>query len=901
MKKLVIGCVWAVAGVVLTGFGEELVGRLQPAGEVVRAVLPRAGKAEVVLESARLVDVTGRDAADLAVMFDLRVTRHDGETGKDALRFVRNGRLRLLDSSGACVFEAQSPVGKGVPDSARVSGEWMAASYSLAGMAQGTGRLSDAVVFDYNDIPKETPVETGVTYEVRDLRIVDVKAERAWEAELAAKTKAVENPTPLTTCNPLDLNYRIEPAHRRDNGTYSDVFIGSGDPAIVVFKGEYWLFASHGDGYWHSKDLAKWHFVRIGEDHPFIAQFRKWAPGMCVIGDTLYLTHSENGDILKTTDPHDVTKWTYVGHPSGWADPAFLYDDPAEGGDGYVYAYSGLSHRNPISVLRLDPKQDFKVVGGPWETAWPDMANRGYEVPGDNNNRYDDNDTQEGPWAVRHGGRYYLTCAVPGTGFASYCDNCYVAPSPIGPFVFAPNSPVSRKSTGFTQGAGHGGVFKDLNGHWWKIDLCRVRGIARRLVLLPAEFGEDGRLYANSCLSDFPFYVPGRSADPFRRPSPGWMLLSHGRRATASSNARGASLAFNETCYDAWVPETDRPGEWISVDLGRLCAVRSLQVCFDDVGYKVGGREADAPYRYRIEFSQDGRDWRTLLDRTRATENRQNEYVEFADRVGARYVRLTNASEKIPGGGRFALSALRIFGEAGGAKPAAVDMKGVYAERRADNNRTAGIDWPKAEGAEGYVVRYGLSPDRLCNHYQVWGRQSIRINALNRGHDYYFTIDALNSSGVTPGTETICLEATEPLVEGYDPGGNNKALRARVSGVRVHEAETAELAGKGLHVEYEVRASGVRALHGFGPKGTGATFRLDAAGKTLRLAYAAIEPARLAVIVGNRRQEVALPKTRGWSSFETTDLPCEGLKAGEKLTLAGLGDAVILDWLQVLQ
>ena len=349
------------------------------------------------------------------------------------------------------------------------------------------------------------------------------------------------------------------------------------------------------------------------------------------------------------------------------------------------------------------------------------------------------------------------------------------------------------------------------------------------------------------------------------------------------------------------MPETDKPGEWLSVDLGRLCAVRSIQVNFDDVGYKAGGREADAPYRYLVEFSQNGKDWKTLVDRTRATESRQHEYVEFTDAVGARYVRLTNKSDKIPGEGHLAVSGLRIFGEGGGPKPAAVDLKTAYADRRAYDNRSVGIEWPKSEGAEGYIVRYGLAPDRMYQHYQVLGAQSCRINALIRGQDYYFTVDAFNMNGVTPGTETICLKATEPLVEGYDPGGNNKALRARVSGVRVHEAETAELAGKGLHVEYEVRASGVKALHGFGPKGTGATFRLDAAGKTLRLAYAAIEPARLAVIVGNRRQEVALPKTRGWSSFETADLPCEGLKAGEKLTLAGLGDAVILDWLQVLQ
>ena len=877
----------------------DLVCSMQPEGEVAKTGLPLSGRAEVKIESARLADVRGRDPADLAFACELRVTRHDGVTGKDSLRFVCNGRVVLRDSDGKRVLELGSPVQKGVSDVARIAGEWMPVSFSLEGMSAGSGWIADAIVFDHNDIPKMTPAQTGITYEVRNARILDVRSVRAWEAELAKATKSVENPQPLTTCNPLDLEYMIEPSRRRDNGTFTDVYIISGDPAIVVFKGEYWLFASHADGYWFSNDLAKWRFVRIPPDHKFIDQFRKWAPGMCVIDDTLYLTHSESGDILKTADPHDVSKWERVGHPSGWSDPALFYDDPAEGGDGFVYAYSGLSHRNPISVLRLDPKDGFKVAGGPWELAWPDKENRGYEVPGDNNDAYEKADTQEGPWVVKHGGRYYLTCAVPGTEYATYCDNCYIAPSPIGPFVFAPNSPVSRKSTGFTQGAGHGGLFRDLNGNWWKIDLCRVRGIDRRLVLLPAKFGEDGRLYTNACLSDMPFFVPARSKDPFGNPSPGWMLLSYGKPATASSNAFGASLAFNEKSYDSWVPATDKPGEWISVDLGKLCAVRSVQVNFDDVGYKTGGRDHDFAYRYVIEFSQNGRDWKTLVDRSRATENRQHEYIEFTEKVGARYVRLVNRSEKIPGDGRFAVSALRIFGEGGGTKPDAVDMENVYADRRADNNRTVGIEWPKARGAQGYVVRYGLSPDRMYQHHQVWDAQSCRINALNRGHDYYFTVDSLNENGVTRGTKTICLKATEPLAEGYDPGENNVAIRARIPGVRVHEAESAELAGKGLSAEYEVRASGVKALHGFGPRGTSAAFCADVAGKALRISYASPAGARVAVEQDGSRTEFTLSKTKGWSSFQIIDLPLE-VKAGGKVVLAGVGENVVLDWVQFL-
>ena len=44
-----------------------------------------------------------------------------------------------------------------------------------------------------------------------------------------------------TYANPVDLNYRfrLEPPSRRE----------AADPTMVVFKGEYWLFASKSGGY----------------------------------------------------------------------------------------------------------------------------------------------------------------------------------------------------------------------------------------------------------------------------------------------------------------------------------------------------------------------------------------------------------------------------------------------------------------------------------------------------------------------------------------------------------------------------------------------------------------------------------------------------------------------------
>ena len=57
-----------------------------------------------------------------------------------------------------------------------------------------------------------------------------------------------------TFCNPVNINYQ-----------YQHYFNGreSADPAVVIFGGEYFLFASHGSGYWVSPDLVNWEFIEV--------------------------------------------------------------------------------------------------------------------------------------------------------------------------------------------------------------------------------------------------------------------------------------------------------------------------------------------------------------------------------------------------------------------------------------------------------------------------------------------------------------------------------------------------------------------------------------------------------------------------------------------------------------
>ena len=896
--------------------GYETIARFQPKGAVASGDIPLLGSAKVRMCATKPIDISSRNQAELGIEMEMRVTRSDGKTGPGTLKLVRNGRIEIYDDTGAKVFEEDSPVQKGVKGE-RVAGEWMRVFYPLEKLGKNSGRLAMVRIFDYNDTPREA--EQIVT-ETRNARIVDLKkplsraeppeAEEAPAPEVSnraflKKTVAVENPDPLTTCNPLDLNYHIEPGKMRD-GKLVDVEVSSADPAIVLYKGEYWLFASHGEGYWVSKDLAHWEYVFVDVTKPVLEQFKKWAPGTCVYNGTLYLTHSENGTMLKTTNPRDPSAWVEIGKVDGWADPAMFYDDPAQGGDGFVYIASGLSHRNPISVGRHDPKQDMKKIGHSYETAWPDMLNRGYEIPGHLNDNVKGNATQEGPWIAKHNGKYYLTCATPGTEYESYCDNLYRAESPLGPWVFCRNSPAIRKSTGFTRGAGHGALFEDLNGNWWKIDTCVVRGIARRLVLTPAWFDANDDLYTNTNFGDFPFYVPAKSKDPFHKPGPGWMLLSYGKKATASSNSTFAYLAFNECIADSWAAQTDQPGEWLQVDLGKVCGVHSVQVNFDDVEFKKGGRDNDFAYRYLMEFSQDGKTWKTLVDRTAQKVLRQNEYIEFKDVVGARFIRLTNKGP-VPGFGKFAVSSLRVFGEGGGKPPAAVDPATVAFDRRQADSRRVAIEWGRAAGAEGYVIRYGVAPDRLHNQYQVFGARSLSygFNSLNRGVDYYFTIDSFNENGVTRGVKVFKMSATDDILEGYDPGESNVVFKNRIANVPVYEAERAKLAGKGLKVEYQVRASGARAVLGIAPgAGTvefsGVALAPGGGEAALRIGYSTLTGAKARIAVnGAAPVELALPETKGWGSYATIDLPLAGVKEKNSIRFESADGCFHLDSIQL--
>jgi beta-xylosidase len=115
-------------------------------------------------------------------------------------------------------------------------------------------------------------------------------------------------------------------------------------------------------------------------------------------------------------------------------------------------------------------------------------------------NKLEINPWIEGAWMTKHKGIYYLQYAAPGTEFKSYADGVFTASKPTGPFVYAPYSLFSHKPTGFITAAGHGDMFQDKQGKYWKVATMFVGGASdmdRRVGIFPATFDEDGQLHAD--------------------------------------------------------------------------------------------------------------------------------------------------------------------------------------------------------------------------------------------------------------------------------------------------------------------------------------------------------------------------------------------------------------------
>jgi hypothetical protein len=563
-------------------------------------------------------------------------------------------------------------------------------------------------------------------------------------------------PPHSTFANPLDIDYRFMPdaPSRRE----------AADPMILRYGDDYYLFASKSGGYWYSPDLREWTLV-VPDGYPL----ENYAPSVVVIDGRMYYT-SHRTKAIYTTDAPKAGHWRKVADLAEYADPNLWLDD-----DGRLYLTYGSSLNGGISEVELDPKENFRVIGGPVELMHADYRHHGWERSGEDNlgavmsEGFRIGPYVEGSWMTKHDGTYYLQYSAPGTVWKSYADGVYTSRSPMSGFTYAPYSPFSYKPGGFIGSAGHGNTFQDKQGNWWRVvtmDISVYHKFERRIGIIPAGFGPDGVMRANTYLGDYPQFHPGVATSPLEHNRTPWMLLSGWKDATASSSLpeHAPALAFDEDIRTHWSARTADAGEWLAVDMGRAERVYALQMNFGEQDTRVTDRAGTGAEQYVVERSDDGTHWTTLIDRSRATRDAPHEYVQLDTPVTARWLRITNVHTAA--GGKFAVRDLRVFGVSDADAPGVVS--GLTVNRSAGDERSVMLRWNRSAGATGYIVRFGITPERLYANHQVNDVDSLTINALNTGERYWFTVDALGEGGVTRGTRVV---GTDPSVSPPVTGG----------------------------------------------------------------------------------------------------------------------------------
>jgi len=551
-----------------------------------------------------------------------------------------------------------------------------------------------------------------------------------------------------TFCNPINIDYQFN--------IHSTWFTGrnlwreAADPVIVFYKGDYYLFASKAGGYWYSNDMSAWTLVE-----PEGLPIEDYAPTAFVIGDRMFFTAMRSNRVIYSTDNPKKGIWKKAAEIGPYMlDPALFLDD-----NGKVYLYYGGSPNGPIYGAELDPDNNFQTMGEPFACLYGDHKNRGWECRGDDNmgisrrDRLEITPWIEGAWMTKHQGVYYLQYAAPGTEFKTYADGVFTSDNPRGPFTYAPYSPFSHKPTGFVPGAGHGGIFKDKYGNYWKVATMMVSAasdVDRRVGIFPVDFDDDDHIRADTYLGDYPQYLPRARKKTANSNFAGnnlarLMLLSYGKKVKASSRSRSlpAELAVDEDVKTYWSASTGRKGEWLEIDLGKTCRICALQVNFAE--HKIFAFGRMFYHQYLIEVSPDSKNWVAVVDKTNARKDVPHDYIELTKPVQGRFVRLTNIYS--PGQGKFSVRDLRVFGNGLGRQPDPVND--FVVQRNLQDQRRAVVKWEKVQGADGYIVRYGILPDKLYNNYQIYRENSIPINSLNADGDYFFTVDSFNDSGIT--------------------------------------------------------------------------------------------------------------------------------------------------------
>lgn len=558
-----------------------------------------------------------------------------------------------------------------------------------------------------------------------------------------------------TYCNPINIDYGYCPI---------EPFVTQGkhrataDPVITFFKGKYYLFSTNQWGYWQSENMLDWKFIPRKFLRP---EHKVWdelcAPSLSFVNDTLLVigsTHTKDFPIWMSTNP-EVDDWKELvhKHQAGAWDPQIFWDEEKD----ELYMYYGSSNLYPLYGLKLNRKT-FQPEGEPVPVLALNDFEHGWERFGENNDNTFLQPFTEGAFMTKYNNKYYLQYGAPGTEFSGYADGVYVGKSPLGPFEYQPHNPFSYKPGGFARGAGHGATYQDVNKNYWHVStigICTKNNFERRLGIWPAGFDKDDVMYSNTAYGDYPTFLPSENKNHLTNHFSGWMLLNYNKPVQVSSTLGGyqPNFAVDEDIKTYWSAQTASKGEFMITDLGERSTINAIQINYADQDVELMGKpETTLGHKYILYQSNDSKNWKVLVDKSKSTKDVPHEYIELQSPTTARYLKLVNIQMPT---GKFAISGFRVFGKGSGLKPGLVQnfvplRSGPKVE---GERRNVWFKWQQEPAADGYVIYFGKSPEKLYGSIMVYGKNEYYFNGLDRSDVYYFQIEAFNNNGIGPRSE----------------------------------------------------------------------------------------------------------------------------------------------------
>ncbi len=454
----------------------------------------------------------------------------------------------------------------------------------------------------------------------------------------------------------------------------------AGDVTVIKEEGKYYMFCT-GGGAWISDDMVNWTFQRV-ENVPV-------APHVVKYNGSFYMCGND-GPLFKSDNP--LGPYTSLGEWKNTPDVAGGWNEPFDmdifiDDDNTPYLYYPGRGVSGIYAVQLDPN-DLTKFAGKVKHLFKFDSNHIWERYGEMN-EYTDVAWIEGPWMQKYNGTYYLQYSASGTQWKTYAEGYYTSKSPLGPFTYAPNNPLLRKTEGIVTGPAHGSIVEGPDGNLWQfytIVLSNPPG-GRRIGMDRVQFDENGNMSIE--VTETPQWAPSPNLTVSKGNSGSIpvtinKIKSMNALSKFSSEQPGRFAAYatdnsNGTC---WEPEPGDNSPSLTIELSpatRFDVVQLFNIDAARLMFSSGDRwsnrssNSEFVYKFKVEVSMDGENFITALDQTKNNISRNTIFEEISP-VKCRFVRLTITDwpRSIP----LSIIEFTVFGKPAESLPANVPIPG---------------------------------------------------------------------------------------------------------------------------------------------------------------------------------------------------------------------------------